>query len=100
MADRTGSVADAARVVRFWQAVEIFSPQPLPKRDAGQRVADFQPGEPMPWEPGSRLGEEPIGLGLATGSRPSALTEQLCGAVAAKRGDVGNDAQVEGLRLD
>ena len=64
MADRTGSVADAARVVRFWQAVEIFSPQPLPKRDVGQRVADFQPGEPMPWEPGSRLGEEPIGLGL------------------------------------
>src|SRR5690242_8351201 len=64
MADRTRSVADAARVVRFWQAVEIFSPQPLPKRDAGQRVADFQPGEPMPWEPGSRLGEEPIGLGL------------------------------------
>ena len=30
----------------------------------------------------------------------SGLPEPLCGAVPAKRGDVGNDAQVEGLRLD
>jgi len=63
MAERTDSVADAARVVRFWQAVEIFSPQPLPKRDAGQHVEDYMPGKPMPWESGSRLGEQPIGLG-------------------------------------
>jgi hypothetical protein len=37
---------------------------------------------------------------MATGSRTSGLTEQLCGAVPAMRGDVGNDAQVEGLCLD
>ena len=34
------------------------------------------------------------GLGM------SGVTEPLCGAVPAERGDVGNDAQVEGLRLD
>lgn len=60
MADRVGTAADAARVVRFWQAVEVFSPQSLPKRDAGHYVADYEPGEPMPWEPGSLLGEVSI----------------------------------------
>ncbi len=60
MPGHTGPITDAARVVRFWRAVEIFSPQPLPKTDAGQNVADFPPGDPMPWEPGSRLGELPI----------------------------------------
>jgi hypothetical protein len=60
MANRTGPIADAARVVRFWHAVEIFSPQAVPTRDAGQHVVDYLPGEPMPWEPGSRFGQEPI----------------------------------------
>jgi hypothetical protein len=45
--------------VRFWHAVEIFSPQPLPKIDARQHVVDLLPGDPMPWEPGSRLDAEP-----------------------------------------
>jgi AAA domain len=58
-AGHTGPIADAARVVRFWHAVEIFSPQELPKVDA-KRIADLLPGEPMPWEPGSRLDQEPI----------------------------------------
>ena len=47
---------DAARIVRFWQAIEIFSPQKLPRlepprRGALQRVVDIRSGEPMPWEP-------------------------------------------------
>jgi hypothetical protein len=45
-----------AQIVRFWQAVEIFSPQHLPKPDARRHVCDIRPGEPMPWEPDSRLG--------------------------------------------
>jgi AAA domain len=44
-----------AQIVRFWQAVEIFSPQQLPRREARKHVCDIKPGEPMPWEPGSRL---------------------------------------------
>jgi hypothetical protein len=46
-----------ARVVEFWRAVEYFSPQRLPERDAGTH--DIGPGELMPWEPGSRLYEAP-----------------------------------------
>src|SRR5712691_7484460 len=60
MGNRTGPITDAARVVRFWHAVEMFSPQSLPKTDARQHVVDLLPGEPMSWEPGSRLDEEPI----------------------------------------
>jgi hypothetical protein len=44
MANRVGPIADAARVVRFWHAVEIFSPQAVPARDAGQHFVDHAPG--------------------------------------------------------
>jgi hypothetical protein len=60
MGNPTGPIADAARVVRFWHAVEMFSPQSLPKPDARLHVADLLPGDPMPWEPGSWLDAEPI----------------------------------------
>ena len=46
---------DPAQIVRFWHAVEMFSPQQLPKTDAKNHVADFRPGDPMPWEPGGKL---------------------------------------------
>lgn len=48
-----------ADIVRFWQAVEIFSPQNLPQPDAKRNVRDYRRGEsrPMPWEPGSRVNE-------------------------------------------
>jgi hypothetical protein len=46
---------DPAQIVRFWQAVEIFSPQQLPKLDARRHVSDIRPGKPMPWESGSHL---------------------------------------------
>src|SRR5580693_7239691 len=41
---------DPARIVRFWQAVEMFSPQALPKPDPRNHIVDVCPGEPMPWE--------------------------------------------------
>jgi len=40
-----------ARIVCFWHAVEMFSPQQLSKTDAKDNVADFRPDDPMPWEP-------------------------------------------------
>ncbi len=48
---------DQAQIVRFWQAVEIFSPQQLPKLSTKEHVIEVLPDEPMPWEPGSRLPE-------------------------------------------
>jgi hypothetical protein len=44
-----------AQIVRFWHAVEMFSPQGLPKTDPKKHVADFRPGDPMPWEPDGKL---------------------------------------------
>ena len=52
--DESRDRGERVRVAEFWRAVEIFSPQPLPRPDARFRVADIGPGEPMPWEPGSR----------------------------------------------
>lgn len=46
---------DPARIVRFWHAVEMFSPQQLLNTNARKNVADFRPGDPMPWEPGGKL---------------------------------------------
>lgn len=51
---------EAARVVRFWLAAEMFSPPEIPKRDVRRHVVDMWPGEPMPWEPGSRLSQLPV----------------------------------------
>jgi len=52
--DEPGDRDERAQVVEFWRAVEVFSPQPLPRPDPRLRVADAGPGEPLPWEPGSR----------------------------------------------
>jgi len=41
--------------VQFWQAVEIFSPQSLPKLDPKNHTVDIQLRDRVPWEPGSRL---------------------------------------------
>ena len=49
--DNRGEREERARVIEFWRAVEIFSPQPLPRPDARSRVTDAGPGEPVPWEP-------------------------------------------------
>jgi hypothetical protein len=52
--DESPDRGEQARVAEFWRAVEIFSPQPLPRPDARSRVTDAGPGEPTPWEPDSR----------------------------------------------
>jgi AAA domain len=44
---------DLTRIVQFWQAVEIFSPQKLPERDPKKHTIDVRPGESMPWALGS-----------------------------------------------
>jgi hypothetical protein len=43
------------RVALYWRAIELLSPQRLPRVAARAHVDDFFPGEPMPWEAGSRV---------------------------------------------
>lgn len=51
------------RIAQFWRAIELFSPQSLPRPDARGHVEDFYPGEPMPWEPGSQLASAVVAPG-------------------------------------
>ncbi len=44
-------------MLAFWRAVELFSPQSVPKLGARERVYRVQEGSPLPWEPGHPLGE-------------------------------------------
>ncbi|MFJ4657967.1 AAA domain-containing protein [Nocardia sp. NPDC088792] len=49
--DETGR---SAQLVRFWHAIEMFSPQDVPKlakQRGGPVVVDVGAAEPMPWEP-------------------------------------------------
>lgn len=44
---------DPLRIIQFWQAVEIFSPQTLPKLDPKNRTrptVDLRDGAEMPWQ--------------------------------------------------
>ena len=60
--DGNGDREERSQVIEFWRAVEIFSPQPLPRPDVRMRITDAGPAEPMPWEPGSRhYGPSPAG---------------------------------------
>ena len=54
---------DAEQIVRFWQAVEVFSPQPLPGPNLRENVTDARPGDPMPWEADGRLAGRPPAAG-------------------------------------
>jgi hypothetical protein len=51
---------DPVRIAQFWQAVEIFSPQSLPRLEKN-RTVDLQSGDPVPWEQRSRRGEAKAG---------------------------------------
>jgi hypothetical protein len=42
-------------VVRFWRAVELFSPQQVPGLDPRKRVYPVRSAEPLPWEAGHPL---------------------------------------------
>ncbi len=44
-----------ARIVEFWRAVEMFSPQKAEKVDRERMVYAVRSGEPLPWEPGHEL---------------------------------------------
>ena len=57
--DEPGDLDERVRIIEFWRAVEVFSPQPLPRQDASFRVTDAGQGEPMPWEPDSPRYEPP-----------------------------------------
>lgn len=50
-------------MARYWRAIELFSPQALPRVDARSHVEDVNPGEPMPWEAGSQLSRVPLAEG-------------------------------------
>jgi hypothetical protein len=51
------SADDPVRIAQFWQAVEIFSPQSLPKIDQTNHVVDLQGNDRAPWEQHSHLGD-------------------------------------------
>jgi hypothetical protein len=44
-----------ARIIEFWRAVELFSPQNVPKVDPRGRVYRVTAGDPLPWEAGHDL---------------------------------------------
>jgi hypothetical protein len=48
---------DPVRITQFWQAVEIFSPQSLPRLDQRNHTVDYQDGDRVPWGPRSLLPE-------------------------------------------
>jgi hypothetical protein len=52
---------DPVRIAQFWQAVEIFSPQSLPRIDRENHTVDLQHGDRVPWEQRSRLPEAKAG---------------------------------------
>ncbi len=56
----TDTDGDRRWTVLFWRAIDLFSPQLLPRPDPRNNVEDVYPGEPMPWEPGSRLSTAPV----------------------------------------
>lgn len=54
---KSGGSDGQGRVLAFWRAVELFSPQSVPKLGARERVFRVEEGSPLPWEPGHALGE-------------------------------------------
>jgi hypothetical protein len=44
-----------AKIVEFWQIVEMFSPQDVGKPDATKWHSVVRAGEPLPWEDGHKL---------------------------------------------
>jgi AAA domain-containing protein len=42
---------DPVRIAQFWQAIEIFSPQSLPRLDPEHHTVDLQHRDRVPWEP-------------------------------------------------
>jgi hypothetical protein len=51
----TNGNTDRAQVLRFWRAVELFSPQDVPKVNARKNVYRVTGDGPLPWEHGHPL---------------------------------------------
>jgi len=64
MGESGGSDGRGGDVLAFWRAVELFSPQAVPKLDE-ERVYRVAEGSPLPWEEGHPLGRERIRGSLA-----------------------------------
>ncbi|MFI6849114.1 AAA domain-containing protein [Kitasatospora sp. NPDC050467] len=52
-----------AGIVRYWRAVELFSPQKVDRVDPSKDVYPVQDGRPLPWETGHRLRRRSPGRG-------------------------------------
>jgi hypothetical protein len=39
-------------IIEFWRAVEMFSPQPIPRVRPQERVFEIAEGDLLPWDPG------------------------------------------------
>ncbi|WP_018682882.1 caspase, EACC1-associated type [Actinokineospora enzanensis] len=50
-----GTDAGRARVVEFWRAVEMFSPQKVKRVNKRELRVRVVPGEPLPWQPEHEL---------------------------------------------
>lgn len=55
LAASSGERRRRADVVRFWRAVELFSPQKIPGVKPAEQVFAARPDTPLPWEDGARL---------------------------------------------
>ncbi|WP_156959889.1 hypothetical protein [Nocardia sp. BMG51109] len=52
-----------AAVVRYWRAVELFSPQQIDSVDAQKNMYPADYGKPLSWEPGHAIERKPLERG-------------------------------------
>lgn len=87
-------------IVRFWQAVEYFSPQKAPRLDPRARVFPVQPGRPLPWEAPEQLPNPRKGYvwqyTLHCGVFPIARVRDTLAEIFQDSGCVNLDSRVSG----
>src|SRR2546425_11901629 len=50
--ERNDDTGVQARIVRYWRAVEYFSPPKVDRVDPNKGVRAVHDGKPLPWDPG------------------------------------------------